>query len=241
MPLSNYASFGSRSANYPLLSVSRSFIDFSTVGGVLTSLNGGENWFGVGTSDKTLDTLSQEIESASSTAQRNVVADQVQKYVLHAGILHPHRAAGAAHLPDRAERARRHLQRRRVRELLHGLALVTDVAVLARDQLPGARAGQLVAGPAVLRLRAAASRSGGRRHRLGLRALVRLDHGPAGERDRDHAGQPAERAEPGPDQERGVLLRRHQAGDRAAVAGAVALRAGASSGSRCCPTSRSPA
>ena len=89
VPLSDYASFEAVSANYPLLSVSRSFIDFSTVGGVLTSLNGGENWFGVGTSDKTLDTLSQEIESASSTAQRDVVADQVQQYVLDEGYFIP--------------------------------------------------------------------------------------------------------------------------------------------------------
>jgi peptide/nickel transport system substrate-binding protein len=81
VPLSDFASVD-KPPLPPLLSVSRSFIDFSTVGGVLTSLNSGENWFGVGTSDKTLDTLSQEIESASSTAQRNVVADQVQQYVL---------------------------------------------------------------------------------------------------------------------------------------------------------------
>jgi peptide/nickel transport system substrate-binding protein len=89
VPLSDYASFESVSATYPLLSVSRSFIDFSTVGGVLTSLNGGENWFGVGTSDKTLDKLSEEIESASSTAQRDVVADQVQQYVLNEGYFIP--------------------------------------------------------------------------------------------------------------------------------------------------------
>jgi peptide/nickel transport system substrate-binding protein len=89
VPLSDYASFAAVSANYPLLSVSRSFIDFSTVGGVLTSLNGGQNWFGVGTGDKTLDTLSQEIESASSTAQRETVADQVQRYVLTQGYFIP--------------------------------------------------------------------------------------------------------------------------------------------------------
>jgi peptide/nickel transport system substrate-binding protein len=89
VPLSDYASFGAVSANYPLLSVSRSFIDFSTVGGVLTSLNGGQNWFGVGTTDKTLDSLSQEIESASSTAQRDTVADQVQQYVLTQGYFIP--------------------------------------------------------------------------------------------------------------------------------------------------------
>jgi peptide/nickel transport system substrate-binding protein len=89
VPLSDYASFGAVSTAYPLLSVSRSFIDFSTVGGVLTSLNGGQNWFDVGTSDKTLDTLSQEIESASSTAQRNTVAAQVQSYVLTQGYFIP--------------------------------------------------------------------------------------------------------------------------------------------------------
>jgi peptide/nickel transport system substrate-binding protein len=88
VPLSNYASVETTPAP-PLLSVSRSFIDFSTVGGVLTSLNGGENWFGVGTSDKTLDTLSQEIESASSTDQRDGVAQQVQSYVLTQGYFIP--------------------------------------------------------------------------------------------------------------------------------------------------------
>jgi peptide/nickel transport system substrate-binding protein len=89
VPLSDYASFAAVSANYPLLSVSRSFIDFSTVGGVLTSLNGGQNWFGVGTSDKTLDSLSEQIESASSTTQRDVVASQVQQYVLSQGYFIP--------------------------------------------------------------------------------------------------------------------------------------------------------
>src|ERR1700722_17942865 len=89
VPLSDYASFAAVSAKYPLLSVSRSFIDFSTVGGVLTSLNGGQNWFGVGTGDKTLDNLSEEIESASSTSQRDVVASQVQQYVLSQGYFIP--------------------------------------------------------------------------------------------------------------------------------------------------------
>jgi peptide/nickel transport system substrate-binding protein len=89
VPLSDYASFEAVSANYPLLSVSRSFIDFSTVGGVLTSLNGGQNWFQVGTSDKTLDNLSQQIESASSTTQRDAVANQVQQYVLSQGYFIP--------------------------------------------------------------------------------------------------------------------------------------------------------
>jgi peptide/nickel transport system substrate-binding protein len=89
VPLSDYASFAATSAKYPLLSVSRSFIDFSTVGGVLTSVNGGQNWFDLGTSDKTLDNLSQEIESASSTTQRDTVANQVQQYVLNQGYFIP--------------------------------------------------------------------------------------------------------------------------------------------------------
>jgi peptide/nickel transport system substrate-binding protein len=88
IPLSDYATVDVPPIP-PLLSVSRSFIDFSTVGGVLTSLNNGENWFGVGTSDKTLDTLSQEIESASSTTQRQTYADQVQQYVLSEGYFIP--------------------------------------------------------------------------------------------------------------------------------------------------------
>jgi peptide/nickel transport system substrate-binding protein len=88
VPLSSYASVAVV-PHPPLLYVSRSFIDFSTVGGVLTSLNGGENWFGVGTSDKTLDTLSQQIESASSTAQRTGLANQVQQYVLTQGYFIP--------------------------------------------------------------------------------------------------------------------------------------------------------
>ena len=87
--LSNYASVTTAKQLQPLLSVSRSFVDFSTVGGVLTSLNGGQNWFGVGTSDQTLDSLSQQIESASSVTQRNAIADQVQSYVLTQGYFIP--------------------------------------------------------------------------------------------------------------------------------------------------------
>jgi peptide/nickel transport system substrate-binding protein len=87
--LSGYTAVAGARPRPPLLSVSRSFIDFSTVGGVLTSLNGGENWFGVGTSDKTLDSLSEQIESASSQSQRNVIAAQVQQYVLQQGYFIP--------------------------------------------------------------------------------------------------------------------------------------------------------
>jgi peptide/nickel transport system substrate-binding protein len=81
IPLSSYASVLTPPIP-PVLSVSRSFVDFSTVGGVLTSLNGGENWFGVGTTDKTLNSLSEQIEGASNTSERNQAATAVQKYVL---------------------------------------------------------------------------------------------------------------------------------------------------------------
>jgi peptide/nickel transport system substrate-binding protein len=88
IPLSNYAII-EKPPIPPVLSVSRSFVDFSTVGGVLTSLDDGENWFGVGTSDKTLDKLSGEIEGASSTSQRDQYATAVQKYVLQQGYYIP--------------------------------------------------------------------------------------------------------------------------------------------------------
>ena len=107
---------------------------------------------------------------------------------------------------------------------------MTDLAIAATTQPSAPEAGGWARGSAVLRLRTTASRSGSRRHLVGLRALVRPDHDPAGKRDRDHAGQPAERAQPGPDQERGVLLRRHQADRSPAVAGTVALRPGAARG-----------
>jgi len=81
IPLSNYAVV-MKPPIPPVLSQSRSFADFSTVGGVLTSLNGGENWFGVGTTDKTLNKLSGQIESAANSATRNKYAAEVQKYVV---------------------------------------------------------------------------------------------------------------------------------------------------------------
>jgi peptide/nickel transport system substrate-binding protein len=88
IPLANYAVV-EKPPIPPVLSQSRSFADFSTVGGVLTSLNGGENWFGMGTSDKTLNKLSDEIESASTASQRNTYADEVQKYVIQQGYYDP--------------------------------------------------------------------------------------------------------------------------------------------------------
>lgn len=88
IPLANYLVV-TKPPLPPILSQSRSFADFSTVGGVLTSLNGGEDWFGVGTTDKTLNTLSEQIESAPTTADRNKAADAVQKYVIQQGYYDP--------------------------------------------------------------------------------------------------------------------------------------------------------
>ncbi|HWH94843.1 MAG TPA: ABC transporter substrate-binding protein [Baekduia sp.] len=81
IPLANYAVV-QKPPIPPVLSVSRSFVDFSTVGGVLTSTEGGQDWFGLGKSDKKLNQLSQDIEAASTTAERKTHADEVQKHVL---------------------------------------------------------------------------------------------------------------------------------------------------------------
>jgi peptide/nickel transport system substrate-binding protein len=89
VPLASYTAFAEKTPLPPLLSVSRSFIDFSTVGGVLTSVNDGQNWFGVGTGNQTLDTLSKEVESAYNPTKRDVFAAQIQKYVLNQGLFDP--------------------------------------------------------------------------------------------------------------------------------------------------------
>ena len=89
IPLANFAAFFEKPPLPPLSPVSRSFVDFSTVGGVLTSLNGGQNWFGLGTSDKTLDSLSEQIEGAATQADRASAEAAVQKYVLGQGLFVP--------------------------------------------------------------------------------------------------------------------------------------------------------
>jgi peptide/nickel transport system substrate-binding protein len=88
IPLANYAVV-QKPPIPPVLSVSRSFVDFSTVGGVLTSTEGGQNWFGLGTSDRKLNQLSQDIESAATTADRTQYAGEVQRYVLEQGYFIP--------------------------------------------------------------------------------------------------------------------------------------------------------
>ena len=104
---------------------------------MLTSLNGGENWFGVGTTDKTLNNLSEEIESASTTSQRNKYADEVQKYVIQQGYYDP-----ILNLVQRVycvcpERPRAELQRHCVRRLLRHLAVMSRSARSASDAPSG--------------------------------------------------------------------------------------------------------
>ena len=89
IPLANYASV-QKPPIPPMLSQSRSFVDFSTVGGVLTSLNGGENWFGLGTTDKTLNTaVAGDRVGATTTPSATRSRTQVQKYVIQQGYFDP--------------------------------------------------------------------------------------------------------------------------------------------------------
>lgn len=70
--------------------ITRSFVDVGTVAGVLTSQRkGDEDWFKVGTSDATLNELSNEIATATDRDSRATVADKLQSYVLDQGYFVP--------------------------------------------------------------------------------------------------------------------------------------------------------
>lgn len=69
--------------------VTRSFIDAGTVAGILTNANNGEDWFGLGESDKTLNDLRDKIASAGSLEVRNPLLNDLQKYVLDQGYFIP--------------------------------------------------------------------------------------------------------------------------------------------------------
>jgi peptide/nickel transport system substrate-binding protein len=73
----------------PAYEITRSFIDAGTVGGVLTDLNKGENWFNVGQSDATLVDLATGIAGASDPAARDAQLDELQGYVLDQGYFVP--------------------------------------------------------------------------------------------------------------------------------------------------------
>ena len=69
--------------------VSRSFIDAGTVAGILTDANSGEDWFGLGESDQTINRLRDGIAGASSPEERDPLLDELQQYVLEQGLFVP--------------------------------------------------------------------------------------------------------------------------------------------------------
>ncbi|WP_271986627.1 ABC transporter substrate-binding protein [Pseudoclavibacter terrae] len=84
--------YGERVTNKEGIAVeepTRSFIDIGTVAGVLTSVNGGEDWFGVGESDTTLNDFATGISTASDSEARAQLADELQAYVLEQGYYVP--------------------------------------------------------------------------------------------------------------------------------------------------------
>jgi peptide/nickel transport system substrate-binding protein len=89
VPLANYIAVAEKSPAPPLLTVTRSFIDISTVGGILNGPTVTTDWFGVGTSDKKLDAFAKGIESAYNPAKRDVIAAKLQAYVLNQGYFDP--------------------------------------------------------------------------------------------------------------------------------------------------------
>ncbi|MFM9735724.1 hypothetical protein, partial [Streptomyces niveiscabiei] len=82
------ATFGEKvkvGANTPLYEVTRSFIDVGTVAGILTDANKGENWFGLGQTDTTLNDLRDRIARATDKDTRAKAVDELQTYVLQQG------------------------------------------------------------------------------------------------------------------------------------------------------------
>lgn len=76
-------------ASTPLYEVTRSFIDVGTVASVLTNANKGEDWFGLGETDTTLNGLRDRIATATDTTSRAAAVDELQTYVLTQGLFIP--------------------------------------------------------------------------------------------------------------------------------------------------------
>jgi peptide/nickel transport system substrate-binding protein len=76
-------------AAVPAYEVTRSFIDAGTVASILTDANNGENWFGLGDGDVTINGLRDRIASAGSNEVRNPLLDELQTYVLDQGYFIP--------------------------------------------------------------------------------------------------------------------------------------------------------
>lgn len=62
--------------------ISRSIGDASTAANVFTSANSGEDWFHLGTSDKTIASLGPKITAATDPKARDAALAQLQKYVI---------------------------------------------------------------------------------------------------------------------------------------------------------------
>lgn len=76
-------------ATTPLYEITRSFIDAGTVASILTSANKGEDWFGLGETDSTLNGLRDRISKATDSATRATAIDELQTYVLTQGLFVP--------------------------------------------------------------------------------------------------------------------------------------------------------
>ncbi|MDQ1085109.1 MULTISPECIES: ABC transporter substrate-binding protein [Microbacterium] len=86
------ATFGEKvknDASTPLYEITRSFIDVGTVASILTSANKGENWFGLGETDPTLNDLRDRIARATDLDTRAAAVDELQTYVLQQGLFVP--------------------------------------------------------------------------------------------------------------------------------------------------------
>ncbi|RWR16986.1 ABC transporter substrate-binding protein [Microbacterium enclense] len=86
------ATFGEKvkpDATTPLYEITRSFIDVGTVASILTNANKGEDWFGLGESDPTLNGLRDRIARATDRDARASAVDELQTYVLEQGLFVP--------------------------------------------------------------------------------------------------------------------------------------------------------
>ncbi len=75
--------------NFPLVEVSRSFLDAGVVGNVLTDADKGDDWFKLGSSNDTLNRFASEIASAVDRTARAQTLKSVQHYVLEQGLFIP--------------------------------------------------------------------------------------------------------------------------------------------------------
>ena len=69
--------------------ITRSIGDASTAANVFTDADKGENWFGLGSSDKTLDRLRDQISGATDPGRRDAALAQLQRHVLDRGYFIP--------------------------------------------------------------------------------------------------------------------------------------------------------